>query len=49
MNYIINEIYDLLMNSRIMNDFSNEILDLNNISELKISFINIYMINDYKN
>ena len=49
MNHIMNKIYDLSMNSRVMNDFSNKILDLDNISESKISFIDTCMTNDCKN
>ena len=45
----MNGIYNLSMNSRAMNDFSNEILGLDNISESKISSIDIYMANDCKN
>ena len=38
---------NLLMN--IFNDFSSEILDLDNISESKMSFIDIYAIDDCRN
>ena len=49
MNRMMNEICDLSMNSRAMNDSFNEIFDLDNISESKISFIDTCMTNDCKN
>ena len=49
MNHMMNGICGLLMNSRVMNDFSNEVLGLDNVSELEVSSVDACVADGCKN